>query len=140
MQTVICVVSGIPCAHAISALWVVMKDPLDFIDDCYMVETYLKSYGPCIFPVNGEHEWIRTNVASPLPTSYGKAPGRPKKKRRRSEDEIQQSKDKRKKLSCVGQINKCTFCGTQGHNKRSCKLRKEAEEQNQPTQQERENE
>ena len=48
--------TGIPCAHAISALWIAMKDPMQYIDDCYSVETYLKCYDPCILPVNGEHE------------------------------------------------------------------------------------
>nr|XP_027083681.1 uncharacterized protein LOC113705983 [Coffea arabica] len=30
--------TGIPCYHAISALWIAMKDPMEHIDDCYRVE------------------------------------------------------------------------------------------------------
>ena len=70
-----------------------MKDPMQYIDDCYSVETYLKCYDPCILPVNREHEWEDVDVQPPLPPTYGRAPGRPKKQRRKSGDEIQQTKD-----------------------------------------------
>ena len=118
--------TGIPCAHAISALWIAMKDPMQYIDDCYSVETYLKCYDPCILPVNGEHEWEDVDVQPPLPPTYGRAPGRPKKQRRKSADEIQQTKEQGKKVRRFGQICKCSFCGKQGHNTRTCKLREEA--------------
>lgn len=29
--------TGIPCYHAILALWVAMKDPMDYVDECYSV-------------------------------------------------------------------------------------------------------
>ncbi|XP_027171686.1 uncharacterized protein LOC113771285 [Coffea eugenioides] len=69
-------------------LWIAMKDPMQYIDDCYSVETYLKCYDLCILPVNGENEWEDVDVQAPLPPTYGRAPGRPKKQRRKSADEI----------------------------------------------------
>ncbi|XP_071916372.1 uncharacterized protein [Coffea arabica] len=117
--------TGIPCSHAISAIWIARKDPMDFIDQCYSVEAYLKCYANCILPVNGEHDWTHTHVTPPLPPTYGRAPGRPKKLRKKGEDEIQQKKEKGNKMSRVGQVIKCNYCGEKGHNKRSCNIRKE---------------
>ena len=65
------------------------------------------------------------NVQPPLPPTYGRAPGRPKKQRRKSTDEVQEMKDKRVKVRRVGQICKCTYCGEKGHNTRTCKLRQQ---------------
>ena len=100
-----------------------MKNFIDFVNDCYTVKTYLKCYDPYILLVNGDHEWMDINVKSPLPPSYGRAPGRPKKQRRKFADEIQQTK---KTTRRVGQVCMCTYCGNRGHNTRTCKLRNEA--------------
>ncbi|CDP16977.1 unnamed protein product [Coffea canephora] len=94
-----------------------------YIDDCYSVETYLKCYDPCILPVNGKNEWEDVDVLVPLPPNYGRAPGRPKKQRRKSVDEIQQTKEQGKKVMRFGQICKCSLYGEQGHNTRTCKFR-----------------
>ncbi|KAL3519350.1 hypothetical protein ACH5RR_017499 [Cinchona calisaya] len=59
--------------------------------------------------------------------SYKSAPGRPKKNRRKGEDEIQQIKGKTKKMRRTGLVNTCTFCHNRGHNIRSCNLRKGAQ-------------
>ena len=124
-----CVVfsTGIPCFHAISAIWAATKDPMDFIDGCYSVETYMACYNPCIFPINGEREWTKTNLTPPVPPAYGRAPGRPKKNRRKNDIEVRETKEKKRTVSRVGQTCKCSYCGEKGHNKRTCKLRDEAE-------------
>ncbi|XP_071909666.1 uncharacterized protein [Coffea arabica] len=76
---------GIPCPHAIAALWMAKKDPLLYVSKWYTVETYMKCYEGSVCPMNGESEWGLTNVGEgPLPPLYGRAPGRPKKLRRRS--------------------------------------------------------
>ena len=71
--------TGIPCFHSISAIWAAMKDPIDFIDDCYTVNTYLKCYDLYVLSMNGEYERMDVNVKPPLPPSYGSAPSSPKK-------------------------------------------------------------
>ena len=65
------------------------------------------------------------NVQPPLPPTYGRAPGKPKKQRWKFVDEVQVMKDKRVKVRRFGQICKCTYCGQKGHNTRTCKLRQE---------------
>ncbi|KAL3528389.1 hypothetical protein ACH5RR_007711 [Cinchona calisaya] len=62
--------TGIPCPHAISAIWMALKDPVDFVDDCYSMEKYLKCYEPTILPVNGEIDWPKSDCIAPLPPSY----------------------------------------------------------------------
>lgn len=76
--------------------------------------------------MNEKHEWEDVDVQAPLPPTYGRTPGKPKKQRRKSADEIQQTKEQGKKVRRFGQICKCSFCGEQGHNTRTCKLREEA--------------
>ena len=122
--------TGIPCPHAIAALWMAKKDPLLYVSKWYTVETYMKCYEGSVCPMNGESEWGLTDVGEgPLPPLYGRAPGRAKKLRRRSAEEVQQAKEKtKKKVTRVGQINKCRYCHQRGHNMRSCKLLKDAQD------------
>ncbi|XP_071924894.1 uncharacterized protein [Coffea arabica] len=96
--------TGIPCPHAIAALWMAKKNPLLYISKWYTVETYMKCYEGSVCPMNGESEWRLTNVGEgPLPPLYRRAPGRPKKPRRRSVEEVQQAKEKtKKKVTRVG--------------------------------------
>ncbi|KAL3520177.1 hypothetical protein ACH5RR_018326 [Cinchona calisaya] len=63
--------------------------PLDYVDSCYKKETYLKSYEGAILPINGEIDWTQTKVIPPLPPSYGRVPRRPKKLKRRGEQNDQ---------------------------------------------------
>ncbi|XP_071901078.1 uncharacterized protein [Coffea arabica] len=117
--------TGIPCPHAIAALWLAKKDPMLYLSNWYTVETYLKCYEGAICPMNGEGNWEKTDVDGPKPPLYGKTAGRPKKQRRRTADEDQQEKEKKaKKMSRVGQVIRCKYCLQKGHNVRSCKLKK----------------
>nr|XP_027104642.1 uncharacterized protein LOC113725580 isoform X2 [Coffea arabica]XP_027104645.1 uncharacterized protein LOC113725581 isoform X2 [Coffea arabica] len=70
-----------------------MKAPMQYIDDCYSVKKYLKCYDPCILPVNRAYEWEDVDVQPPMSPTYGRVSRRPKKQRRKSGDEIQQTKD-----------------------------------------------
>ncbi|CAL2240110.1 unnamed protein product [Prunus armeniaca] len=42
---------GIPCGHAISAIFQRDESPIDYVDDCYKPATYMKSYEPMIHPI-----------------------------------------------------------------------------------------
>ncbi|KAL3515896.1 hypothetical protein ACH5RR_022798 [Cinchona calisaya] len=119
--------TGIPCPHAISAIWISIQDLLDFIDDCYKVETYLRCYEPTIIPLYGEQDWEKTNAIALLPPTYGRLLGRPKKCRRKGEDKMTQRRKWKKKIRRFGQVIKWTYCSEKGHNIRSCMLRKEKE-------------
>ncbi|XP_071933625.1 uncharacterized protein [Coffea arabica] len=65
---------GIPCSHANLALWIAMKDPMQYINGCYTIKMYLKCYDPCILPVNGKNERKDVDIQAPLPPTYGRAP------------------------------------------------------------------
>ncbi|KAI5338352.1 hypothetical protein L3X38_017623 [Prunus dulcis] len=42
---------GIPCPHAISAIFQRCKNPITYVDECYKLETYMKAYEPVIHPI-----------------------------------------------------------------------------------------
>ena len=51
----------LPCVHAMSMLLSQHENPLDFVDDCYKREAYLKAYNPVIYALNGLNMWPKTN-------------------------------------------------------------------------------
>ncbi|XP_015080383.1 uncharacterized protein LOC107024019 [Solanum pennellii] len=114
--------TGIPCKHAIAAIWANRGDILDYVHDSYNVETYRKIYENAIFPMNGPQMWPRSNKLPPLPprslTSTKR--GRKKKKRRKEVDEVGASRTmmKRKQKSLD-----CSTCHKSGHKKRTCKTK-----------------
>ncbi|XP_073152374.1 uncharacterized protein [Henckelia pumila] len=123
--------SGIPCNHALCAIYTQMLDYHDFTHPYYSVETYKKVYAPVIIPINGRREWQASNYISPLPPIFERSVGRPKKARCRESDEQPQKRRKRNKgkPQLIENANKmkrqqhtlkCSRCGAEGHNKRTC--------------------
>ncbi|KAL2249690.1 UNVERIFIED_CONTAM: hypothetical protein Sindi_2442700 [Sesamum indicum] len=97
--------SGIPCKHAISAILNQKDDPEDYIDDCY--------------------SWNETCFIPPLPPRFGRRSGRPSSARRRDADEPMPKKKKGKKgngmkLKRQQTTVKCSKCGQEKHNARTC--------------------
>ncbi|XP_028058128.1 uncharacterized protein LOC114262000 [Camellia sinensis] len=103
---------GFPCAHAVGAIQKSRHDLCLFVDQYFYVQSYQESYSfpiylvPSIWKpdcnVDGDSEVV-------LPPLSKKQPGRPNKKRIRSNGEK------------VRQIT-CSRCGKVGnHNKKSCK-------------------
>lgn len=71
-------ITGIPCQHAIAAIYVKDQDPAGYVDSCYSQKKYLEAYDPIIHPIAGEDQW--PIVVAPLePPAYRPQPGRPKK-------------------------------------------------------------
>ncbi|KAG5599240.1 hypothetical protein H5410_030610 [Solanum commersonii] len=59
---------GIPCAHAVAAIYFKKCEPLDYIDNCYSKATYLRTYANVLQPVTNMEMWpVSTNptVAPP---------------------------------------------------------------------------
>ncbi|KAI8569475.1 hypothetical protein RHMOL_Rhmol02G0282000 [Rhododendron molle] len=79
--------SGIPCVHAIAAYNKLDKDPMDYVHSCYNVQTYLKTYGNVLGPINGRDMWPSSGHQILLPPDVKKRAGKPKKVRRREPDE-----------------------------------------------------
>ncbi|KAK3002352.1 hypothetical protein RJ639_022432 [Escallonia herrerae] len=71
-----------------------------------------------IHPVPSEDAWVVSDLDALAPPFFRKPTGRPKKVRRRGDDEARNP-------STVGRSNKyvtCARCLERGHNKRSCKV------------------
>ena len=114
--------SGLPCCHAITAIYKCGKSVDDFIEKCYSIEVFNKIYEHCLEPVEGEEKWPVSPKPRPQAPGYVRMPGRPKKNdRRREEGEA----PKGKKMSRAGIVIKCGFCGDTGHNKSGCKKKPE---------------
>jgi hypothetical protein len=110
--------SGLPCSHAITAIYKCSKSVEDFIDPCYSVEVFNKIYEHCLQPVEGEEMWPVSDKPRPQAPGYVKMPGRPKKNdRKREETEKPKCANK---MSKHGTTISCSMCGNPGHNKSSC--------------------
>ncbi|KAK2405578.1 hypothetical protein QL285_054800 [Trifolium repens] len=109
---------GIPCRHAVAAICLSGKNPIDFVDDCYSKEKYAKCYGYAISAINGVDMWPKPRDGVPqetlLPPMYKRGPGRPRKLRIRQFDEDGVRRPRRGKKHC-------TRCGKPGHTVISCK-------------------
>ncbi|KAL0368060.1 UNVERIFIED_CONTAM: hypothetical protein Scaly_1024900 [Sesamum calycinum] len=67
--------SGIPCKHACYAIYHQKQDPIDYVADCYSVDTYRKVYEPAIQPMSHEGLWSKSLIIPPLPPNFGRGPG-----------------------------------------------------------------
>jgi len=108
--------SGLPCCHAISAIYTVKREVDDFIAPCYRIDLYDQVYSHVLHPVEGKESWPAAPNPRPFPPVKKKMPGRPKTERRREEQE----KPKGDKLTRKGCKVRCSACGGEGHNKRKC--------------------
>jgi hypothetical protein len=46
--------TGIPCAHVVSAILYFNANPEDYVDEWYTVEMYKKAYDEIVYPMPGE--------------------------------------------------------------------------------------
>ncbi|KAH0712686.1 hypothetical protein KY289_008645 [Solanum tuberosum] len=111
--------SGIPCKHAISSIWLKNDEVLNYVDDCYKVETYQKIYEVPILPMNGPDLWPKSQNPPLLPPLYLKKTKKGKKQKlRKKEDD--ESGASRMKLKRKQKSVHCKKCGRPGHNSRTC--------------------
>jgi hypothetical protein len=119
-----CDVSGISCAHAISAIWHYGGNRSDYLSEYFGKEMYLKSYVPIIYPIPSEKQWVRTNQSIIEPPKSRATIGRPKKSRRRGVKETTNPYTVRN----GGKKNQYRKCKKYGHNTRTCTLKKRHDE------------
>ncbi|KAH7852996.1 hypothetical protein Vadar_031873 [Vaccinium darrowii] len=93
------------------------EDVDEYVAHWFRKETYMASYKPMIYPLNGMDMWTPTGVIGPLPPDVKKQAGRPKKLRKRGNDEPRESTTLKRRNTTTT----CSQCGKLGHNKRSCK-------------------
>ncbi|KAL0320242.1 UNVERIFIED_CONTAM: hypothetical protein Sradi_5285700 [Sesamum radiatum] len=114
--------TGIPCRHAISAIWCRNEEPEIYVHHCYRVSTDLKAYEPTILPLTSQEFWPKCDLPPPLPPTYENMPGRPKKMKRREFDEPPAATNPTK-MRKSGKSMKFRICGGTGHNSITCKSR-----------------
>lgn len=98
--------SGLPCCHAISAIYTASKKLDDYIAPCFSIKEYMKTYEHCLQPVEGQERWPVSDMPRPHPPAYVRKPGRPKTQRTREPGEA----PKGTKLSRVGVKMRCSLC------------------------------
>lgn len=108
-------VTGIPCKHAISAIYKLRQYPEDYVNDFFKKATYEKAYQHLIYPVPGEHDWVRTTTLDIDPPKFNKHPSRPKKSRRKSVGEETQHSGRVRMTTIT-----CSNCKNHGHKYTSC--------------------
>ncbi|KAM5559741.1 hypothetical protein ABKV19_021095, partial [Rosa sericea] len=110
--------TGIPCKHAVAAIYGKRENPDDYVASCYLKKTYSSIYNHLIQPVNSMDMWSTSEDQAILPPRYSRQPGRPKTKRIKdaSEKEINGGT----KLRRVQGSLRCSNCGQVGHNLKTC--------------------
>lgn len=113
---------GLPCAHAVAALLSCRQNVHRFTESCFTVATYRKAYSQTIHPVPDKTLWkemvdgisqgesngsVKEIIINP-PKSL-RPPGRPRKRRVRSEDRGR-----------VKRVVHCSRCNQTGHFRTTC--------------------
>jgi hypothetical protein len=62
--------TGLPCNHAVSAIYKACMHPEDFVSDFFKKSYYLKSYQPVFQPMPAEHGWTKTNTPDIMPPAF----------------------------------------------------------------------
>ncbi|KAK9357560.1 hypothetical protein V1504DRAFT_464105 [Lipomyces starkeyi] len=103
--------SGVPCAHAVAAISFAGRDYVDFVDDHFKVGTFESTYARGIHAISTVSVTEDDDSRTVGPPNTRRPPGRPHKKRVRTED-IGTS---RKRVTC-------SRCHKQlGHNASTCR-------------------
>ncbi|XP_019161872.1 PREDICTED: uncharacterized protein LOC109158417 [Ipomoea nil] len=119
--------TGLPCKHAICAIWMKHGEGhvYAYVNPCYTKARYLQIYEGLIHPMAGVSEWPVVDTAPPLPPVYKAKPGRPKKLRKSSTDEI--TNDGEHVARTWIKLH-CSKCRQSGHNSRRCPLNTQSKE------------
>lgn len=119
--------TGIPCRHAVATIWFMAVNgddvglPESWVHASYTLESWKRVYEFKVGPLNGKELWAKDDCPLKLiPPIHHTQVGRPKKKRKKTAEELSQPV-KGSKLSKVGKTVTCTKCKKRGHNSRSCK-------------------
>ena len=109
--------TGIPCAHAIRAMYYLKMNPQSHISTWYHKSIFNAVYQFPLQPVPGK-QFMKCEIYEPIERPQVKPlPCRPRKKRIRAAHEEKHSSIK---LSKSGIAQKCGICKQQGHNRSKC--------------------
>ncbi|XP_076945902.1 uncharacterized protein LOC143617133 [Bidens hawaiensis] len=117
---------AMPCKHAVAVNYNMAQNGMDvdipeaWISKVYLLDTWKKVYGHTIDPINGVQMWTPSECPTTLkPPKHHKQIGRPKKKRKKSAEELSELAREGKMPRSSNTVT-CRNCKTQGHNIRSC--------------------
>ncbi|KAJ9553440.1 hypothetical protein OSB04_017485 [Centaurea solstitialis] len=110
--------SGLPCHHAVAALFYIHKHLEDYVPSWFRKSMYKVAYNHQLLPVQGMNQWKTNDLNKPLPPKPKRMPGRPKKQRKK---EIHEPSPHHGKVSKQGSVMTCQKCFQVGHNRRGCK-------------------
>ncbi|CAN1786747.1 hypothetical protein LINPERHAP1_LOCUS17354 [Linum perenne] len=110
--------------HAIASIYQVSGIHERYVDSCFHVATYIKSYGVHVSPMVGHDSWQQTGRATikapHLNIDETKKRGRRTTKRKKGPDEANKGRAGSGKVSKKGTIIRCSKCKHTGHNKKRC--------------------
>ena len=108
--------SGLPCNHAVSAIYRSGSYPEDYVSDFYKRPMYYKAYRPVFNPMPQQHGWTKTDTEDIMPPDFkDHLKGRRQEKRRKGQHEV----PKPRSTSRMATIT-CSNCKVQGHKYTSC--------------------
>ena len=107
--------TGIPCSHAISAIFKSKQKPEGFIHDFFKKPMYLEAYKPVIYPVPSQDQWTKTHTCDIHPPVFRIEKGRHQSKRRKGKFEVLEPKDTSRMATIT-----CSNCKFLGHRYTSC--------------------
>ncbi|PKI68477.1 hypothetical protein CRG98_011115 [Punica granatum] len=111
--------TGIPCAHVIACMTYNNLEPDKYVHSWYSIKRRRATYVPYIEPITGESDWHLTELPPIEPPTFKIPSGRPKQRRRQSEDEASNSSNSSKATKKYSEIH-CSTSGEAGHNIRRC--------------------
>ncbi|KAG5584900.1 hypothetical protein H5410_045334 [Solanum commersonii] len=85
------ILKGIPCAHAVAAIYFKKCEPLDYIDNCYSKETYLRTYTNVLQPATNMEMWPVSTNPTVAPLEIKGMPGRPGHNKRGCSQRVESS-------------------------------------------------
>ena len=109
--------TGLPCKHGIAAIVKNLEKVEDYVNPCYLKETFAETYKEIIQPMPGQSEWVETNQPAHVALHVYKPPDRPPKQRKRDPKEPMNPY----RVSWMNKTIKCGKCKKEGHNVRGCK-------------------
>jgi hypothetical protein len=107
--------TGLPCHHAISAIYRASMYPEDYVHEFFKKAMYLEAYNPPIYPVPGEDLWTKADTPDIDPPVFKIEKGRAQTKRRKGKFEQPQPKMTSRMASIT-----CSNCNLIGHRYTSC--------------------
>ncbi|GKE50608.1 60S ribosomal protein L34, partial [Tanacetum coccineum] len=111
--------SGVPCVHSVAAFSFLKMDPVLGVSAWYSKKMWENACSYFIRPVGGSAMWQNTSEEPPLPPVFRKMPGRPRKLR------IKHVTERVNVITRSGRMMTCHNCWEKGHNRKSCKNKKQ---------------